>query len=183
MKFSRASISDIIICEPEVFEDNRGYFYESFSKKIFEDYLGSKVDFCQENESKSGLGILRGLHFQKEPYAQAKLVKVTNGKVLDIAVDLRSNSSTFGQHISIELSSKNKKQLFIPRGFAHGFLSLQDNTIFSYKVDNYYSAEHDSGIIYNDNNLHINWGNYNNPIISKKDLKLPLFKIEKEYFK
>tara|TARA_A100001037_G_C14989893_1_gene562079 strand:- start:312 stop:863 length:552 start_codon:yes stop_codon:yes gene_type:complete len=183
MKFSRASISDIIICEPEVFEDDRGYFYESFSKKIFEDYLGSKVDFCQENESKSGLGILRGLHFQKEPYAQAKLVRVTNGKVLDVAVDLRSNSTTFGQHISIELSSKNKKQLFIPRGFAHGFLSLEENTIFSYKVDNYYSAEHDSGIIYNDNNLNINWGNYNNPIISKKDLSLPLFKLEKEYFK
>ena len=183
MKFSRASISDIIICEPEVFEDDRGYFYESFSKKIFEDYLGSKVDFCQENESKSGLGILRGLHFQKEPYAQAKLVRVTNGKVLDVAVDLRSNSTTFGQHISIELSSKNKKQLFIPRGFAHGFLSLEENTIFSYKVDNYYSAEHDSGIIYNDNNLNINWGNYNNPIISKKDLSLPLFKLEREYFK
>lgn len=183
MKFSRANIPDIIICEPEVFEDNRGYFYESFSKKIFENYLGNKVDFCQENESRSSLGILRGLHFQKEPYAQAKLVRVTSGKVLDIAVDLRSNSSTFGQHISIELSSKNKKQLFIPRGFAHGFLSLEDNTIFSYKVDNYYSAEHDCGIIYNDNNLNINWGDYINPIISKKDLNLPFFKPEREYFK
>ena len=182
MNYHKTKISDVIICEPEIFEDSRGYFFESFSQDRFEKFIGYNVNFCQENESKSNIGILRGLHFQKPPFAQAKLVRVTKGKVLDVVVDLRNNSSTFGQHLTVELCSRNKKQLFIPRGFAHGFISLEKNTIFSYKVDNYYSPKHDCGIIYNDNTLDINWGN-NKFIISNKDLSLPNFDKNKEYFK
>ena len=166
MKFSRAEIPDIIIIEPELHKDDRGYFYESFRQHKLNDFLGYDVNFCQENESKSTYGVLRGLHYQESPFAQAKLVRVIKGRILDVAVDIRKDSPTFGKHISIELNDQNKKQLFIPRGFAHGFLSLSENTIFSYKVDNYYNRQFEKGILFDDPSLEINWE------IPKKDIKL-----------
>ena len=165
------------IIEPQVFEDRRGYFFESFIKAEFKVKTGIDANFVQDNESKSARGVLRGLHFQKGAYAQAKLVRVIKGKVLDIAVDIRKNSKTFGEHFSLELSEENRKQLFIPRGFAHGFLVLEDDTIFSYKCDNYYNKASESGIIYNDKDLNIDWKLETNEfIISEKDMQLPTFK-------
>ena len=145
MKIIKTKIDDLIILEPTVFVDERGYFMESYNQKKFEDIIG-KVSFVQDNESKSSKGILRGLHFQKPPFDQAKLVRCIEGKVLDIAVDIRNKSKTYGQYISVELSSANKKQLFIPRGFAHGFLVLSDSAILTYKVDNFYAPDYDAGI-------------------------------------
>ena len=169
MKFSRAEISDVIIIEPKVFSDERGYFFESFKQNELNEFLGYDVNFCQDNESKSTYGVLRGLHYQEPPFAQAKLVRVIQGSVLDVAVDIRQDSPTFGKHVAVELSEENKKQLFIPRGFAHGFVVLSENAIFWYKVDNYYNGEFERGIAYNDPNIGINWKLKSNLIISERD--------------
>lgn len=157
MKFTRTNIADIIICEPIVHGDERGYFVETFRDDKLEEFLGYKINFIQDNESKSSRGVLRGLHYQLSPNAQTKLVRVIKGSVLDIAVDIRRGSPTFGQHVSVKLTSENKKQMFIPRGFAHGFVVLEDDTIFAYKVDNYYSAKNDRGIAFDDLDLAIDW--------------------------
>ena len=175
MKFTLTKIKDLILLEPKIFEDNRGYFIESYNQKKFEKIVG-KVLFVQDNESKSSFGVLRGLHFQKPPFDQAKLVRCIEGKVLDIAVDLRNGSKTYGQYLAIELSSENKKQLFVPRGFAHGFLVLSEFAIFTYKVDNIYAPNYDSGICWNDPTLNIDWGiDKSQIVVSEKDSKLTFF--------
>jgi dTDP-4-dehydrorhamnose 3,5-epimerase len=157
MKFIRTEIPDVVICEPVVHGDTRGYFVETFRQDKLEEFLGFKINFCQDNESKSSRGVLRGLHYQLAPSAQTKLVRVIQGKVLDVAVDIRKESPTFGKHIAVELTSENKRQLLVPRGFAHGFVVLEDDTIFAYKVDNYYSSKNDRGIAFNDLDLGIDW--------------------------
>ncbi len=157
MKFTPQSIPEVILIEPTVHGDDRGYFVETFRQDLFEDAIGSQVNFIQDNESKSTKGVLRGLHYQLPPYTQAKLVRVIEGSVLDIAVDIRKSSPTFGQHVSVELTGENKHQLFLPHGFAHGFLVLSDSATFSYKVDNYYAPEHDRGIAFDDAQLKIDW--------------------------
>ena len=165
------------ILQPVIFEDKRGYFIESFNKKIFEEQTGLDIDFLQDNESLSSKGVLRGLHYQRGAHAQAKLVRVIRGKVLDVVVDLRPQSSTFGEHFSVILSGENKTQFFVPRGFAHGFLVLEDHTIFSYKCDNLYNKASEGGIIYNDPELNIDWKfPTEDLIISDKDLILPNLK-------
>ena len=175
MRFERLKIPDIILCKPTIFQDDRGYFFESFRKDLLEDFLNLTFCFCQENESYSIKGILRGLHYQIPPFAQSKWVSVLQGTVLDIAVDMRKGSPTFGKSISVVLSCQNKQRLFIPRGFAHGFLVLSDTAIFKYLVDNPYSAEHDRGIFYADPKLNINWQMPDNQIqASEKDKKHPL---------
>jgi dTDP-4-dehydrorhamnose 3,5-epimerase len=175
MKFVNTPIEGLVIIEPTVFGDNRGYFLESYNKKKFEESIG-KVSFVQDNESKSSKGVFRGLHFQKPPYAQAKLVRCIEGKVLDVAVDIREGSETFGQHITVELSGENKKQVFIPQGFAHGFLVLSNTAIVSYKVDNSYAPVYDEGIRWDDPTLNIHWGvNESEVLVSEKDAKLPFF--------
>ncbi|MHB1148502.1 MAG: dTDP-4-dehydrorhamnose 3,5-epimerase, partial [Lutibacter sp.] len=159
-----------------LFTDERGYFFESFNKDTFEKFIGFEVNFCQDNEAKSTKGVLRGLHYQLPPYAQSKLVRVISGKVLDIAVDIRKGSATFGQHVAVELSGENKHQLFVPAGFAHGYVVLSEEALFSYKVDNYYSKMHERGIIYNDPDLQINWKlAMNGLLISEKDKMQPAF--------
>jgi len=157
MKFTRTAIPEVILCEPVVRGDERGYFVEIFRHDMLEEYLGFKINFCQDNESKSFHGVLRGLHYQLPPFAQTKLVRVIKGEVLDVAVDIRKGSPTFGHHIAIELTGDNKKQLFIPRGFAHGFMVLSKEAIVAYKVDNYYNFESDRGIAYNDPAIGIDW--------------------------
>jgi len=157
MNFIRTAIPDVVIVEPTVHGDERGYFVETFREDKLEEFLGFKVGFCQDNESKSSKGVLRGLHYQLHPAAQTKLVRVIQGSVLDVAVDIRKGSPTFGQHVAVELSAENKKQLFVPRGFAHGFVVLQDDTVFAYKVDNYYSPQNDRGIAFDDEALGIDW--------------------------
>jgi dTDP-4-dehydrorhamnose 3,5-epimerase len=157
MQFTRTSIPDVVICEPQVHGDHRGYFVETFRADKLEAFLGYKIDFCQDNESKSSRGVLRGLHYQLHPAAQTKLVRVIQGRVLDVAVDIRKNSPTFGKHVAVELSGENKRQLLVPRGFAHGFIVLEDDTVFAYKVDNYYSPENDRGILFSDTALDIDW--------------------------
>ncbi len=157
MKFIRTKIEDVIICEPEVFADERGYFFESFRSDELENFLGYKVNFCQDNESKSKYGVLRGLHFQKAPYVQTKLVRVMHGNVLDVAVDIRKGSPTYGEHVSVELSAENKRQLFVPRGFAHGFVVVSQTATFAYKCDNYFSAQYERGLLFNDKELDIDW--------------------------
>lgn len=177
MKFSRAEIPDIIIIEPHVFTDERGYFFESFKESELNNFLGYDVKFCQDNESKSTYGVLRGLHYQEPPFAQAKLVRVIQGSVLDVAVDVRKDSPTFGKHIAFELNDENKMQLFIPRGFAHGFVVISETAIFSYKVDNYYNKEFENGIAYNDSSLGIYWRlNQSQLKISSKDRSYPSLK-------
>ncbi|WP_294961832.1 dTDP-4-dehydrorhamnose 3,5-epimerase [Sulfurimonas sp.] len=166
MKFTRTEIPDIVIFEPVVHGDSRGYFLETFRQDKLEEFLGFKINFCQDNESKSSRGVIRALHYQLGNSAQTKLVRVIQGKVLDVAVDIRKNSPTFGQHVAVELSAKNKKQLLVPRGFAHGFVVLEDDTIFAYKVDNYYSPENDRGIAFDDESLAIDW------IIKRDELNL-----------
>ena len=164
------------VITPKVFADERGYFFESFNKNKFEQLTGTSVNFIQDNQSKSSRGVLRGLHFQKGEFAQAKLVRVIKGKVLDVCVDIRKKSPTYGKHFSIILDGVENKQLFVPRGFAHGFLVLEDNTIFSYKCDNLYNKESEAGIIYNDDSLSIDWGFPKEELIlSEKDIKLPKF--------
>ena len=174
MKFKETKIPDLIIIEPTVFGDARGYFFESYNQKKFEETV-SKTFFVQDNESKSiARGVLRGLHFQSFPHSQSKLVRVINGKVLDVAVDLRKKSKTFGHHIAVELSEGNKKQLFIPRGFGHGFVVLSQSATISYKVDAYYAANHNEGIAYNDPDIKINWGFSEGEIIlSEADKNYP----------
>lgn len=180
MNIINTPLQDCYIIEPKVFEDNRGYFFESFNGATAKGTVLEKYNWLQENESKSTKGVLRGLHFQKGDFAQGKLVRVIVGEVFDVAVDLRENSTTFGQSFGLTLSGKSKKQFLIPRGFAHGFLVLSDIAIFSYKCDNLYSPEHDSGIIYNDYLLNIGWPDIDAEIIlSKKDAQLGTF--EKSY--
>ena len=157
MIFRKTKIKDVVICEPEIYGDERGYFIESFNKKEFEKNIGEKIFFCQDNESKSTYGVLRGLHFQKPPHTQSKLVRVIEGKVLDVVVDLRKKSNTFGEHIAVVLDDEFKRQLFVPKGFAHGFVVLSETAVFSYKVDNYYNASSEDGVIFNDTSLNIDW--------------------------
>lgn len=174
MTFTRTAIPDVVIIEPKVHGDSRGYFVETFRQDKLEEFLGYKINFCQDNESKSSKGVLRGLHYQLPPHAQTKLVRVIHGRVLDVAVDIRKNSPTFGKSVAVELSGENKKQLLIPRGFAHGFVVLEDDTVFAYKVDNYYSPECDRGIAFDDKNLNIDWIlNHNELNLSAKDIKQP----------
>jgi dTDP-4-dehydrorhamnose 3,5-epimerase len=176
MKFIETTLQDCFIIEPDVISDSRGYFLESFNRVKFKAGTGLDVEFIQDNESYSSKGVLRGLHFQKGEYAQAKLVRVTEGEVLDVAVDIRPKSNTFGMHISIELTAENKKQLFIPRGFAHGFIVLSEKARVLYKCDNVYQKSAEGGIIYNDPILNINWGmDLANVIVSEKDLILQKF--------
>ena len=173
MKVTKTKISDLIIIEPTVFGDTRGYFLESYNKKKFEEVVG-KTPFVQDNESKSSKGVMRGLHFQKPPFEQAKLVRCIEGEVLDVAVDIRKGSPTYGNHVAVKLSGENKKQLFVPRGFAHGFLVLSDTATFAYKVDNTYAPEFDAGIRWNDKELNIQWGLEDSQVmISVKDAELP----------
>jgi dTDP-4-dehydrorhamnose 3,5-epimerase len=175
MKFVNTSMKGLVIIEPIVLGDDRGYFLESYNKKKFEEAIG-KISFVQDNESKSSRGVLRGLHFQKPPYAQAKLVRCIEGKVLDVAVDIREGSDTYGEHVSVELSGENKKQVFIPRGFAHGFLVLSNSAVVSYKVDNSYAPTYDAGIRWDDSIINIQWGvNESEVLVSEKDAKLPFF--------
>ncbi len=157
MKFTPQSIPDAILVEPAVYGDNRGYFMETFRQDLLEEAVGYQVNFIQDNESKSVKGVLRGLHYQIPPYTQAKLVRVIEGSVLDVVVDIRKSSLTFGQHVAVKLTAENKHQLFIPHGFAHGFLVLSDSATFAYKVDNFYAPEYDRGIAFNDKDLAIDW--------------------------
>ena len=177
MKFTRLKIPDVILCEPEVFGDDRGYFAETFRQDKLDAFLGFNINFCQDNESKSSFGVLRGLHYQLAPHAQTKLVRVIKGSVLDVAVDIRKGSPTFGQHVAVELTAENKKQLLVPRGFAHGFVVLSKEAIFAYKVDNYYSPECDRGIAFDDTALKIDWKLKPSDLqLSLKDTQQPLFK-------
>ena len=157
MKFTPQSIEDVVLIEPTIYGDDRGYFIETFRQDLLEEAIRCKVNFVQDNESRSTKGVLRGLHYQLPPFNQAKLVRVIEGNVLDIAVDIRKSSPTFGQHVAVELTGDNKHQLFVPHGFAHGFVVLSDSATFSYKVDNYYSPEHDRGIAFDDEQLKIDW--------------------------
>ncbi len=156
MKFIQTEIPEVVILEPNVFGDHRGYFLESYNQAEFNKNIGN-VAFVQDNESKSSRGVLRGLHFQKPPFAQAKLVRCIEGVVLDVAVDLRKNSPTYGKHVAVELSGDNKRQLFVPRGFAHGFVVLSDSATFAYKVDNTYAPAEEDGLLWNDADLNIDW--------------------------
>jgi dTDP-4-dehydrorhamnose 3,5-epimerase len=166
MKFIKQSISDVVLIEPRVHGDERGYFIETFRQDSLAQVVGHPVAFCQDNESHSVRGVLRGLHFQLPPFAQSKLVRVIAGEVLDVSVDIRQNSPTFGQHVAVVLNDRNKHQLYIPRGFAHGFVVLSDKATFAYKVDNYYSAAHERGLAFDDAGLAIDWS------YPKSDLKI-----------
>ena len=157
MKFTSQSIEDVILIEPTIHGDDRGYFVETFRQDLLEEAIGCKVNFVQDNESKSLKGVLRGLHYQLPPYTQAKLVRVIEGSVLDVAVDIRKSSLTFGQYVAVELTANNKHQLFVPHGFAHGFVVLSDSSTFAYKADNYYTPEYDRGIAFDDSELAIDW--------------------------
>ncbi|MGB2270179.1 MAG: dTDP-4-dehydrorhamnose 3,5-epimerase [Cycloclasticus pugetii] len=174
MNFVPQAISDILVFEPKVHGDKRGYFVETFRQDIIERSTGNKINFVQDNESRSYKGVLRGLHFQLPPHAQSKLVRVIEGAVLDVAVDIRRGSPSFGQHVAVELSAVNKKQMFIPRGFAHGFLVLTDTATFAYKVDNYYSPECDRGLAFDDIDLNIDWKlTKQELLVSDKDSQQP----------
>lgn len=176
MKAIKTKLEDCFVIEPTIFNDERGYFFESFNNNLFNKITGTNTVFVQDNESYSTKGVLRGLHFQKGGFAQAKLVRVVKGKVLDVAVDIRKDSKTYGEHVSVELSEDNKRQLFVPKGFAHGFVVLSDTAIFSYKCDNFYNKNAERGVIYNDSTLNIDWELPENKlIISEKDLFLPKF--------
>lgn len=175
MQIETTAIEGLIILEPTVYTDERGYFFESFNERKFEEKTGLKIDWKQDNESYSHKGALRGLHYQIAPYAQDKLVRVAAGAVYDVVVDLRKNSSTFGKSFGIELSAKNKKQLFVPQGFAHGFQVLEDDTLFVYKCSNFYSSEHDRSLFWNDQMLEIDWP-IKKALLSEKDKSAPGFK-------
>jgi dTDP-4-dehydrorhamnose 3,5-epimerase len=175
MEFIKTPVSGIFICKPIVYKDSRGYFFETFREKLLENFLEKKVNFCQDNEAFSAKGVLRGLHYQLAPHAQAKLVRVASGKIMDVAVDMRKNSTTFGKHYSVELSEENKLQLYIPEGFAHGYIALEDSVVI-YKTDAYYNSGADAGILYNDKDLMIDWKlKEKELIISEKDKKQPSF--------
>ena len=178
MKINKTFIEDLLIIEPQLFKDERGFFYESYNKNN----LDINIVFVQDNESKSYKGVIRGLHFQAPPFEQTKLVRCVSGNILDVAVDLRTNSKTYGKFFSIELSSENNKQLFVPKGFAHGFQVLSEIAIVNYKVDEYYNPDSDSGLIWNDKDLSIDWNLDLKPILSVKDLKLISFKELKSPF-
>lgn len=176
MNYIETAIKGVYIIEPKVFNDARGYFFEAWKQEEFDANIG-KVSFIQDNESKSSCGVLRGLHYQKGEFSQAKLVRVINGRVLDVAVDIRKSSPTFGQHVMVELSEENKRQLFIPRGFAHGFLVLSEEAIFTYKVDNVYAPHAEAGVRWNDPALNIQWPIDSKEVLtSEKDLVQPLLK-------
>ncbi|MBQ2673849.1 MAG: dTDP-4-dehydrorhamnose 3,5-epimerase [Prevotella sp.] len=176
MEFKKTSIDGVYVIEPRVFNDARGYFFETWKKSEFEANIGP-VEFVQDNESKSSFGVLRGLHYQKGEFSQAKLVRVIKGKVLDVAVDIRKSSPTFGQYEMVELSDENKRQFFIPRGFAHGFLVLSDEAIFTYKVDNIYAPQAEAGIRWNDPDVGIQWPiDLEKVMTSEKDLKQPFLR-------
>ncbi|MCB0450424.1 MAG: dTDP-4-dehydrorhamnose 3,5-epimerase [Confluentibacter sp.] len=177
MVIEETYLKGCFVITPKVFEDERGYFFESFNQKTFEAETGLKVNFVQDNQSKSSKDVLRGLHFQIGEHAQAKLVQVIKGKVLDVCVDIRKESPTFGKQFSLILDEVDRKQLYIPRGFAHGFVVLENDTIFSYKCDNFYNKAFEAGIIFNDEDLKIDWGfSKETLLISEKDLSLPSFK-------
>ncbi len=176
MKIIPTKISEVVILEPTVFGDHRGYFFESFSQREF-DRLVRPIVFVQDNESKSSYGVLRGLHYQLPPHAQSKLVRVATGRVIDVAVDIRQGSPTFGQHVAVELSAENHRQLFIPRGFAHGFVVLSPEVVFQYKCDNYYAPQSEGAIAFDDPALDIDWGIApSEAILSEKDRRHPLLK-------
>ena len=175
MNLIKTKLDGLVVLKPTVFKDNRGYFMESYNQKILNKLLGN-VNFVQDNESESSRGVLRGLHFQNPPYTQSKLVRCVKGIILDVALDLRKNSKTYGQFEGRVLSSENKEQLFIPKGFAHGFVVLSESAIFSYKVDNYYNLESESGVLWNDSDLNIDWKiKETGIIVSEKDNNLPTF--------
>lgn len=177
MEIIATAIEGVVIIKPRVFEDARGYFYESYNKREFDEKLGREIVFVQDNQSKSSRGVMRGLHFQKPPYTQAKLVRCVEGRVLDVAVDIRKGSPSYGRHVAVELSSENKLQLFIPRGFAHGFAVLSDEAVFQYKCDNYYAPQADGGISIEDSSLGIDWKiSIEEALLSEKDKLHPLFK-------
>ena len=183
MNFIPQSIPDVLLIEPTVHGDNRGYFMESFRQNLLNDFLGYQVNFVQDNESKSLKGVLRGLHYQLPPSAQAKLVRVIEGRVLDVAVDIRQSSPTFGQYVSKELSSDNRHQLFIPRGFAHGFVVLSESAVFAYKVDNYYSPNDDRGIAFDDKEIGIDWVLKSDELqLSNKDKSQPVLSKTQDLF-
>ncbi len=170
MEFIKTKIEGLFIIEPRVFGDERGYFYESFRQDIFNRKVGREVMFVQDNQSKSGKDIVRGLHFQHTPFAQGKLVRVLSGSVIDVAVDIRKKSPTYGEHVSVQLTAENKRMFWIPEGFAHGFSSLEDDTVFVYKCTNYYNQESEGCLLWNDKDLNIDW-QVSSPIISEKDKK------------
>ena len=174
MEIIKPPIKGLLVIKPTVFQDDRGYFFESWSKESFINF-GLDLSFVQDNQSLSAKGVLRGLHFQNPPYAQGKFVRVIKGSVLDVSVDLRKESDTYGQHFSLELSEKNKTALYIPPGFAHGFVSLEENTIFSYKCTAFYHSDSEEALLWNDKDLSIDW-KVNNPLVSKKDLAAGSFK-------
>ena len=183
MNFTRTEIEDIIICAPQVHSDDRGYFAETFRQDKLEEFIGRKINFCQDNETKSEFGVLRGLHHQVAPFTQAKLVRVVEGAILDVVVDIRKGSPTFGKHIVVELSGENKKQIFIPRGFTHGYQVISEHAIVTYKVDGYYSNQCDKGISYNDPDLNIAWPILDERmILSTKDTQQPSFKETNDLF-
>ena len=180
MKINKTFIEDLLIIEPVLSKDERGFFYESYNKNNLDKIIN--IAFVQDNESKSNKGVIRGLHFQKPPFEQTKLVRCITGNILDVAVDLRTSSKTYGKFFSIELSSENNKQLFVPKGFAHGFQVLSETAIVNYKVDGFYNPDSDSGLIWNDKDLSINWSIDVKPILSVKDLKLMSFRELKSPF-
>lgn len=182
MPFVQTDIEGLLIFEPKVFEDSRGYFFEAYNEKVFSE-AGIGIKFVQDNQSKSSYGVIRGLHYQQNPYAQAKLVRVLEGKILDVAVDIRKGSPTFGQHFSIELSAENKKQLFLPAGFAHGFSVLSETAVVMYKCNEFYNKESEGGIWFDDVDLNIDWQiPAGKEIVSEKDVQLPAFKDCKNNF-
>ena len=174
MEIIETNLNGLVVIKPKVFEDDRGYFFESYNQNLFKE-AGLNLEFVQDNQSLSQKGVLRGLHFQNAPFAQGKLVRVITGAVFDVAVDIRKNSKTYGQWYGIELTEKNKSMMYIPTGFAHGFLTLQDNTIFSYKCTNFYNKSSEDCLLWNDKDININW-NFDQPLLSSKDLEGKNFK-------
>ena len=176
MEVIKTAIDGVVIIEPRIFKDARGYFFESFSQREFEEKV-RKINFVQDNESMSSYGVMRGLHFQRPPFTQSKLVRCVKGRVLDVAVDIRKGSPTFGQHVAVELSEENHRQFFVPRGFAHGFAVLSESAVFQYKCDNYYNPQSERGILWNDPSIGIDWQlPVSDIILSEKDKKHPLLK-------
>ncbi len=181
MNVIKTAIPDVLIFEPKVFGDERGFFFESFNQKLFEEAVGYPVTFVQDNHSKSSKGVLRGLHYQLPPHAQGKLVRCVAGEVFDVAVDIRKSSPTFGQWVGVHLSGENKRQLWIPEGFAHGFLTLSDTAEFLYKTTNYYNQQSERGVRWDDSTLNIKWSQINYPILSEKDKAMPFLKDSESY--
>lgn len=176
MQVIQTEIPEVLIFEPRVFGDHRGYFFESFRQDVFEKAVGNKIEFIQDNQSKSSYGVLRGLHFQRNPFTQSKLVRCIEGEVLDVAVDMRIDSPTYGKHVAVRLSAENHRQLWIPQGFAHGFAVLSETAVFAYKCDNYYKPEYDGGVLWNDPALNIDWMLPASDVrLSDKDKNQPLF--------